>query len=280
MKFNTITTIIFALIISAQLGFTVGNESLIDLRDKNSIHAHQPLLIAHRGGYVTDGAPENSLASVKLAAERGYGMLEVDIRETKDHIIVCFHDNDMNEDIGIDNTIENLTFDELSKLRYRDTDERIVTLDEYLELSTTYNMGIMLDIKTEGNDDYFKGIADLIEKYKLTHSTVTISRHPLAEQYLKGKALLRLSKEDEKLIAEGKDVDVSGKFWFDWPRYISNDMVKKIQARGCLVIPSINIFHYPADEHMERAKKDIERMMEAGVDGYQIDGVYDVYFNK
>lgn len=262
-----------------------GNEILINLHDPELVKAHQPLLIAHRGGVVTDTAPENSIPAIDLAAERGYAMVEVDIRQTKDGLPVAFHDNNMMQDVGIDNVIENLTFDEISKLRYKGTDERIITLDEYLKHSTQYKMGVMLDIKVvdanRNDESFFKGIADLIDKYGLENATVTISREPLAAKYLQGKALLRMSEEEADAIGRGKPVDVSGKFWFDWPRFITNEMVELIQQQGSLVIPSINLFQYdlyPKEEQMGRAKKDIERMIETGVDGYQIDGVYDKYF--
>lgn len=287
MKSTILFIIALLVIIPTQLGYSKGNESLINLKDPQSIKAHHPVLIAHRGGYVTDKAPENSIAAIELAAERGYTMLEVDVRYTKDGVIVCFHDNDMMQDVGIIGVIEDFTFDELSKLRYKDTDERIITLDEYLERSTKYKMGIMLDIKavdTNRNEDmFFKGIADLIEKHGLTNSTVTISREPLAEKYLKGKAFLRMTHEEFDNIARGRRVDVSEKIWFDWPRFITDEMVDLIHKKGCLIMPSINIFHYdvyPQNERMERAKKDIHRMINTGVDAYQIDGVYDEFFPR
>ena len=47
--------------------------------------AEQPVrLIAHRGGIVGDEFAENSPASVEAAIKRGYWMIEVDIRRTKD----------------------------------------------------------------------------------------------------------------------------------------------------------------------------------------------------
>lgn len=287
MKFALPLIFTFMVIIPVHPVFAKGNETLINLKDPDSIKAHQPILIAHRGGYVTDEAPENSLAAIELAAERGYAMLEVDVRQTKDGVIVCFHDNTMMQDVGISGVIEDFTFDELSKLRFKNTDERIVTLDEYLTLSTKYNMGIMLDIKAvdanRNNDNFFKGIADLIEKHGLTNATVTISREPLAEKYLEGKAFLRMTDEEFDNIARGRRVDVSNKIWFDWPRFITNEMVELIHQKNCLIMPSINLFHYgvyPADEREKRAKTDIDRMIEAGVDAYQIDGVYDEYFDR
>jgi glycerophosphoryl diester phosphodiesterase len=55
--------------------------------DDDRIH-----LIAHRGGIVDDTHPENSPASVEAAIQRGYWMLEVDIRRTRDGRAVVQHD--------------------------------------------------------------------------------------------------------------------------------------------------------------------------------------------
>ena len=40
---------------------------LVDLTDREAIESRRPLLIAHRGGVVTDGVPECSLAAIRAA---------------------------------------------------------------------------------------------------------------------------------------------------------------------------------------------------------------------
>ncbi|WP_209330081.1 glycerophosphodiester phosphodiesterase family protein [Lunatimonas salinarum] len=47
---------------------------------------HPYTLIAHRGGVVGPDAPENSLAALEKAIERGYLIVEIDMRLTKDSI--------------------------------------------------------------------------------------------------------------------------------------------------------------------------------------------------
>ena len=48
------------------------------------------MLIAHRGE--SFDAPENMLAATHLAWQRGVAAIEIDIRLTRDHKIVVFHD--------------------------------------------------------------------------------------------------------------------------------------------------------------------------------------------
>ena len=52
-------------------------------------------LIAHRGGVVEDRFPDNSASAIQAAVERGYWGIEIDIRETKDGVLVMRHDADL-----------------------------------------------------------------------------------------------------------------------------------------------------------------------------------------
>ncbi len=246
---------------------------LINLYDSDSLAARQPLMIAHRGGVVREGVPENSLPALRLAAEQGYGMVEVDVRATRDGVPVAFHDDELEQHVGVSGRIEDLSFYEVSKLRYHEG-ERVLSLDEYLREAAALGLGIMLDIKTDGDPGYYDEIAAQLARYHLNEATLTISRKPGTVHHLAGQVMHRVSAEQEQRIANGETLDLNGLFWFGWPRYISNERVAEIQTMGALVVPSINVFHYPEAEHMQRAEEDIRRMYEAGVDAYQIDGVY------
>lgn len=247
------------------------------LNDQDSISAHTPVLIAHRGGVVLPGIPENSLPALELAAERGYAMVEVDIRMTADGVPVAFHDDHLLEHVGVEGSIEALDYDEVSKLRYLEGDERILTLDEYLRRAAELEMAIMLDIKTEGTERFFDEIKRILAGYSLNENTLTIARNPVVQQALGESVMHRVTAAEEEAIAEGQVLDLTGKFWFGWPRYITNEQVAQYEAMGALVIPSINVFHYPEHEHMQRAEQDIRRMQDAGVSFFQIDAVYDVF---
>jgi glycerophosphoryl diester phosphodiesterase len=59
---------------------------LIDLSDPHSIRSQRPILIAHRGGHVTDQSPECSIAAIQFAKQQGYAMVELDIQQSKDRV--------------------------------------------------------------------------------------------------------------------------------------------------------------------------------------------------
>lgn len=243
-----------------------------------------PVLCLHRGGVIAPDAPECSLRALRLAGEQGYSMVELDIRESKDQVPVIFHDNTMMADCGVEGRAEDYTVEELAKIHFNGTDQYIPSLEEALAVCKEFGMGLMLDIKTDGTDEYYKTIRALILTNGLERSTVCIARYPRAFTFLSEVSLMRMSKDETKRVLNGEPVDLTGKFWFDWPRYITNDEVKALHKSGALVFPSINIFHYEGirslsdDPGTEQAKKDIARMIEAGVIAYQIDSVYAEYF--
>lgn len=64
---------------------------MINLHDPADIAARRPILIAHRGGVIAPGAPENSQRAIELAAQQGYDLVELDICCAADHVPVLFH---------------------------------------------------------------------------------------------------------------------------------------------------------------------------------------------
>lgn len=99
------------------LGFTT-----LTLTDNNKL----PRVIAHRG-YWTQGAPENSIASLAKAQELNIFGSELDVWITTDGQVVLNHDNTINNI-----RIENATYDQIKDIRLSNGDP-ISTLDDCLE---------------------------------------------------------------------------------------------------------------------------------------------------
>ena len=87
---------------------------------------------AHRGLH-GPGAPENSLAAFRRAAEAGYGA-ELDVHLTRDGRLAVLHDGDLQRMCGVPGRVEEKTAAELSALRLAGTEERIPFLEEVLPL--------------------------------------------------------------------------------------------------------------------------------------------------
>lgn len=88
--------------------------------------------VAHRGLWSPKGAPENSLAAFRLAADAGYG-IELDVRLSADAVPMVFHDGGLERMIGRQGRLSDHTAVELSAMRLRDSRDPIPRLSEVLD---------------------------------------------------------------------------------------------------------------------------------------------------
>ena len=87
---------------------------------------------AHRGLHSRDrSVPENSLPAFRQAAKNGYG-IELDVQLSRDGEVVVFHDDTLDRVCGVNARVDDLTWEELSKLRLCGTEERIPLFSEVL----------------------------------------------------------------------------------------------------------------------------------------------------
>lgn len=110
-------------------------------------------IIAHRAGGIF--APENTISGIQAAIESDSDYAEIDVQSTKDGILVLSHDPSLKRITGIDQEINNLTYEELSKIDvgmpYKPIfkGEKIPTLEDVLKFSKGK---IKLVIELKGNN--------------------------------------------------------------------------------------------------------------------------------
>ena len=117
-------------------------------------------VIAHRGG--GDLSTENTVESIRAAIEAGATASEIDVQRTADGHYVIFHDNTLKRLCNDPRTIQELTLEEIKKLRITAPDGhqvRIATLEEILNTAKDeINLYIELKGKSAGmqmaNDVY------------------------------------------------------------------------------------------------------------------------------
>lgn len=110
-----------------------------------------PKVIGHRGacGY----APENTLESIKTAAEMGITWVEIDVRLTKDFVPVIFHDDSLERTTNGSGNVADITYEELQALEagswYAESFSgvKIPTLEEAIDVILDHKMGLNLEIK-------------------------------------------------------------------------------------------------------------------------------------
>jgi glycerophosphoryl diester phosphodiesterase len=124
-------------------------------------------VIGHQGSCAD--RPGNTLASVRRAIEAGAHAAEVDVRTTKDGVLVCLHDATVDRTTDGKGRVAELTLAELKKLdaggkfdaKFRG--ERIPTLREVLQAARG-KIGVMIDLKEEG-EDYARKIAAEVREH-------------------------------------------------------------------------------------------------------------------
>lgn len=141
------------------------------------------LIIAHRGMFNNLNIPENSIKAFKKALIYNYP-IELDVHLTKDNILVVFHDHNLFRMTGVNKNIQDLTYDEIKELKLLNTEEKIPTLKEVLELVDNQ---ILLDIEVK-NTKRIKTTCNILLKELENYSNYDLkSFNPRIVKYLKKK---------------------------------------------------------------------------------------------
>lgn len=130
--------------------------------------------IGHRGESAE--APENTLASFKLAMERDLDAIEVDIHLTADKKVVCSHDVNTLRRCGKDLVITETNFDELRKLD-AGNGEKIPLFSEVLKV---LRPGKQAYVELKGVDQaLIPAMMEVVDSVGVDHrQIVVIAFHP------------------------------------------------------------------------------------------------------
>lgn len=134
-----------------------------------------PLITAHSGCMNT---PENSIQSVLEGLRAGADVIEVDVRATKDRIVVLRHDEYVPTPFG-SVLVQDLTFEELKNHVKKDV---IIQLEDVLPLIQEHHRMINLDVK---EDSAIHPMIQAIEKYKMRDYAIVSGCEKERAAYLK-----------------------------------------------------------------------------------------------
>jgi glycerophosphoryl diester phosphodiesterase len=233
-----------------------------------------PLLIAHRGGVVSEQLIENNVAAISEAIRRGYHMLEVDLRESRDGHIIVHHDADFHRFYNDPRRVSNLTWDEIRKLQ-SPTGERPLEFAEFAERCRGH-IQLMLDVKeAERGQEFFQEIQSVLQANGLLNSALIIGTKQSKLAFL-GKARVAVNYASLIRAAEAGEPVSKRYFLFEHGEDLTEQMVTRTRQLGVTVVPSINVFHYDGDgNHWLLARHDIRRLRALGITHFQIDSVYE-----
>lgn len=154
-------------------------------------HPEHIMVAAHRAAHTR--YPENSLAAVREAMEQGIDIAEIDVRETKDHILVIMHDEKITRTTGQPGKVTDYTYQELQQfpLLYngQPTTEKIPTFEALLQLTKGK---IMVDVDFKADTEAAaKQAVELIRAHNMEDQVLFfIYEHPFAKQLLAWDAKL------------------------------------------------------------------------------------------
>lgn len=140
---------------------------MIDYVDFITSGGRKCAIAAHRGAW--HYAPENSIAAIEAAIERGYEIVEIDVRKSADGELFILHDDDLKRVAGIGRAPEEFTLKELNAitLRMRDGGEAAEmsthTIPSLAEVFETIDKKIFVDLDLK-HRELFPEVAALARK--------------------------------------------------------------------------------------------------------------------
>lgn len=117
-------------------------------RPKN-IDEYTKVKYAHRGLHNGERA-ENSISAMRAAVEAGFG-IELDVRLSKDGVLMVFHDDTLDRVCGREGKVIDFTAEELATFKLNGTDDGIPTFDEVLEV-VGGKVPLLVEIKENAGD--------------------------------------------------------------------------------------------------------------------------------
>ena len=137
-------------------------------------------IIGHRG--VASLAPENTLAAIDSAVTNNLIFTEVDVRRTKDNVLILMHDKNLKRTTNGKGAIKKRNYSDIQKLSIRHkfknitTDIKIPTLDTVLNYIRNKEINLIIELKEPKEyPGIEKQVAKLVEKYNLNKKVIVAS---------------------------------------------------------------------------------------------------------
>lgn len=233
-------------------------------------------IIGHRGGVVDSVTPENSKEALQKAVDRNYWMVEVDMRLTKDGVLIIHHDKNFVRYFNIDRNVVDMTWDEISLLK-SDMGTSVQKLEDVFKLCQSTGMNVMLDNKIKGFDkEVCEQVVDLLDKYNLRENSLMIGTSATTE-FFTGKVPLSCTREQLEANMKREDYNAKNYYLFGNP---SEEDAAWARENGIMIVGVINEWAIPKDNEEEIVSQIAEDLKTLNISYVQLDSKYDVYFKK
>lgn len=240
-----------------------------------------PLVSAHRGGAAID-FPENCIATFEHTLRHAWSMLEIDLRYTKDRVLVLNHDATLDRTTSGTGRVKDHTLQALKQLRLKDsqgtlTEHRITTLDEVLAWARGKTI-LVLDKKDVP-------VKDVVRKIEALHAEAYAMVMAYSFEEIKECHGLNKDIMMEIMVGDSKRFDAFEKTGVPWKNVIAFvghtppqdvGLCERIHAKGasCMAGSSRNIdrqFLSKQVVDMGAIEPDYRALLALGVDVIETD---------
>ncbi len=145
------------------------------------ISKHRFIVIAHRGDHVD--VPENTIEAFKQGIKHGVDYVEIDLRTTKDSVLVIMHDATVDRMTNGKGSVSDLTLQEIKVLKVigkkngSGKEYQIPTFEEVLKTCRN-KIHIYLDFKNAGVQQCY----NMIKQYGMEHQVIVYINSPFQYQ--------------------------------------------------------------------------------------------------
>ena len=152
--------------------------------DTKNIFGSSPLFIAHRGTPIT--IPENTLESFKNAINIGFEAIEVDACSTKDKVVVCSHNIDLERETNGQGFLDETNYEKARLVKTgihshpTKTSEIPVLCDVLKQLPQNILVNIEIKPANLWNIGTAMRVAKMIKSKKITQKTIISTFNPVA----------------------------------------------------------------------------------------------------
>ncbi|MDF2542536.1 MAG: glycerophosphoryl diester phosphodiesterase [Herbinix sp.] len=221
-------------------------------------------VLSHRGN--SSEAPENTIPALEYAIEAMADYAEIDIRQTKDGVIILSHDPSLKRTARLKKYVYDLTYEELKSIdvgswfskKFKGT--TIPTLEEVLDYCKG-RIKLNIEIKISGHEqDLEEKLVELIDQYDFEHQCIISSTNY--------DSLVKIKSLNEELRTGYVLTAVYGNFYhkdyIDLFSIKSNYVTKKVVEHAHSIGKDIQVWTV-------NSTKEIERLKSLGVDGIVTD---------
>ena len=195
-------------------------------------------IIAHRGASVE--RPECTAIAIERAIQTGATAVEVDIRSSKDGVLVIMHDSTVDRTTNGTGNVNDLTLDELLQLdagswfhrRYRD--QTVPTLREVLE-QCRGRIDVVLDLKEYGEEYRNKVVREVRqfgEPKRMIIGVRSMAHIKTFSELMPEARLIGLvshPREIEMFVDNGVEMI---RLWPKWFDQFEEDLVRRVRLAG------------------------------------------------